>query len=163
MTTAKIVENTKLQKVVKSGFKSGVISTSLIQYQILHLLSPITINYIKVPVIYKVESQWCQSGVTVGSKAQIGLFLWFFMTYPTYLFFGCHKGCFMMLVKYNLLITFSRKKKLASRKDKNGCGHKVGQPEITPMGPPWVNPGGPGRVKKSSLSIKHKNQICYRK
>ena len=47
----------------------------------------------------------------------------------------------MMLVKYNLLITFSRKKKLASRKDKNGCGHKVGQPEITPMGPPCIVQG----------------------
>ena len=44
---------------------------------------------------------------------------------------------FSMLVKDFLLITCSRKKNTASRKDKNGHGQKVEEVEIAPMGPHW--------------------------
>ena len=48
------------------------------------------------------------------------------------------KMLFLMSVKYHLLISYSRKVITASKRDKNGRGHKVGQVKIAPMGPPWL-------------------------
>ena len=51
-------------KVPESGvFKSGIASANLNKLQIPHILSPNTLNYVKVPVIKKFGSQWGQSDV----------------------------------------------------------------------------------------------------
>ena len=55
-------QNTKFQKVVKSWFKSDVISANLNQYQIPHLLSPNTLNYFKAAMIFR----FGQSDVTLS-------------------------------------------------------------------------------------------------
>ena len=126
-------QNAKFQKVVKSFFKSGVPSTNLNQYQIPHLLSPNTLNYIKVPVINKAGSQWCQSGV----KGPNWAFSLFFRNISSrFLLFWIQQMMLLMPGKRLSFDILPHKKDTASRQGKIGSGHSLAQVEIAQMGLP---------------------------
>ena len=123
------------QKVVKSFFKSWVPSKNMDLYQILHLLSPNTSSYIKVPVIDKAGSQWCQSGIKGPNWA---LSLVFHNISSRFLLFRIPQMMLLVPGKRPSFDILPHKKNTALRQGKNGGGHKVDQVEIAPMGPPWV-------------------------
>ena len=137
-------QNTKFQKVVKSFFKSGVTSTNLNQYQILHLLSPNTLNYIKVPVIDKAGSQWCQSGIKGPNWA---LSLVFHNISSRFLLFRI--PLMMLLVPWKRpSFDILPHKKCSSEKRKRWPRSRNRIQKMRQMGPPWL-----GRL--SSLAVYH--------
>ena len=69
-------------KVLKRGQKRSHFKDS--KYQVPHLLSPNTLNYVKVPKVTWIKEptklQWSKVSFKVSSFQQIRLFLWIFIT-----------------------------------------------------------------------------------